>query len=282
MEVKINEYVKKESMKILATGLLVFILSPWSSAADMVKQQSIVVTTSMLACAVNDVIPQDKTFHIISILPPGACPGHFDLKPDVLPHLQQAALVIRHDYQADLENKIKQISEESVHVNAIQLPGSLLIPDQYSQLTEKITNVLIECYPRQEKKILKKKKECHKKIENVKQLISNNNVSWKEQPVIAAVRQNQFASYLGLNVIGILKRTEEMTPLDMKKLMQAEATMIIGNYQSGPDAAEALGKRMHLPVAILSNFPDTTGYGKGYQELIEHNIEKINQAWSQK
>ncbi|MCK5242079.1 zinc ABC transporter substrate-binding protein [bacterium] len=274
--------MKKIIITKLCLIVLIFFTTTWSKI-EAGNNRHIVVTTSMLKCAAAEIVNHSSgDIEIVMILPPGACPGHFDLKPDILLKMRRAATVIRHGYQAELENKLKQLGADKVKLITVETPGSLVIPDNYEKLIDQITDVLCREYPDKKQELVNNKQTSLNKIKKIKKEIMEECYLWKDQPVIAAFHQKQFAVYLGLEVVGVLKRAEEMTPLDLKKLMRTKAAMIIGNYQSGAESAKALSKRMNLPVAILSNFPDTQGYGQGYEKLVRGNIEKINQAWKKK
>ena len=85
--------------------LLVFVVTGSTSRTE--QKKPIVVTTSMLECAAREVIPPAQGFDIVRILPPSACPGHFDLSPRVVPLIRSAVIVVRHDYQDMLEKKCR-------------------------------------------------------------------------------------------------------------------------------------------------------------------------------
>lgn len=71
--------------------------------------KSIVVTTSMLESAASEVLPVSQRIDIVRLLSPSSCPGHFDLSPRIVPTLHSAVMVVRHDYQDVLEQKMESI-----------------------------------------------------------------------------------------------------------------------------------------------------------------------------
>jgi hypothetical protein len=64
--------------------------------------------------------------------------------------------------------------------------------------------------------------------------------------------------------------------------MQVDAQIVIGNLQEGPRAAQTLGTRKGLPVAVFSNFPRVEDYGAGYVELIRNNVARLEAAWAKR
>ena len=90
--------------------------------------ETIVVTTSMLEHAVNDVSGGVANIEIVTLIPPGSCPGHFDLSPRLVPLINRASLVIRHDYQGMLEERIRKRAGDNINVLTVETGKSLLIP----------------------------------------------------------------------------------------------------------------------------------------------------------
>ena len=58
---------------------------------------TVVVTTSLIESAVVDV--SAGTVETYRMIPPGACPGHYDVSPRDLQTIASSAAVFRHDYQ---------------------------------------------------------------------------------------------------------------------------------------------------------------------------------------
>ena len=109
--------------------------------------------------------------------------------------------------------------------------------------------------------------------------IKKRSEPWNGQSVIAAVMQKDFCEWLGFRIVGVIKRPENTVPRDLEKLLSTHPVIVVGNLQEGTQAVISLGKKLHVPVAILSNFPDVEGYGQGYSELLEANMERIEKAW---
>ena len=76
------------------------ILVPGSQAAGR-KRPAVTATTTMIGSMLD--LLSGGELEIRVLIPPGSCPGHFDLKPADAVHLSQADLVIRHDFQAYLD-----------------------------------------------------------------------------------------------------------------------------------------------------------------------------------
>ena len=40
-----------------------------------------------------------------------------------------------------------------------------------------------------------------------------------------------------------------------------------------------LSGRLNIPLAVLSNFPGVEDYGRGYEDLVEENVARVEEAW---
>ena len=75
-----------------------------------------------------------------------------------------------------------------------------------------------------------------------------------------------------------MRRPEEVSPREFEELLGQKAAAVIANLQEGTQAAESLAKRKGIPLVVFSNFPDTEGYGTGYDGLMEANLGRLEQA----
>lgn len=242
------------------------------------RPDSIVVTTTMLQEAAREVLGGLKEPEVVLLLPPGSCPGHFDLSPRSLPALRSARAVIQHDYQGVLEQKMEQIGAKGIAVVSIATPASLLVPDNYAALARGVAGILCEKFPGQRDKIQGSLAKIQGRAQALGLKVRERAARWKGVPVIASFNQKEFCEYLGLEVVGIVRRPEEVSPREFEELLGQKAAAVIANLQEGVQAAESLAKRKGIPLVVFSNFPDAEGYGKGYEGLMEANLAKLGEA----
>jgi len=272
-------------LRIIYLLLWLLLLFPPLSETGIVRaeqQKTIVVTTSMLEHAVREIIPESAAIETIRLIPPASCPGHFDLSPRIVPVLRNAAVVVRHDYQAALEKKISRLGAGDIKTIALSTPGSLLIPGNYQHFAGEVASVFMLEFPGYRDEFLNAVESIRKKTELMTEDIQKRSETWNGQTVITAVMQKNFCEWLGFSIAGVIKRPENTSPRDLEKLLATNPSLIIANLQEGAQAAISLGEKLHVPVAILSNFPDVEGYGQGYSELIEANMERIEKAWQRR
>jgi len=243
------------------------------------SNKSIVVTTSMLESAALEVIPASQKIDVVRLLPPLSCPGHFDLSPRFVPILRSAVMVLRHDYQDILEEKIVHMGVEDILTLKISTTGSPLIPSHYYTLVKQIGFELSEKYPSHSQEIAHAEKQVKQKTDKLTEKIKRQAQEWNGIPVIAAVHVKEFCEWLGFEIAGVIERPEDTTPQDFEHLMSVKADMVVANLQEGMKGALSLGEKLGLPVVVLSNFPGADGYGENYYQLAEENIKRLNEAW---
>jgi len=266
---------------LLLTGLIAAGLhAPVQDASAAEGAPSVVVTTTMLECAAREVTQGQQGIRIVRLLPPGACPGHFDLSPRALPSLRAAVAVIRHDFQQVLDEKLAQLGASRISTVAVSTPGSFLVPANYLQLLRQTAVVLAESFPERRAAFLQSVEAARARLTDLADRLRECAPTWQGAPIIVSQHQKQFSEWLGLKPLAVLPRPEDMAPRDLRQLLDTPAAMIVSNLQSDQRAALSLGRRTGLPVAVFSSFPNAPGYGTGYDQLLEQNVRRLAQAWS--
>jgi zinc transport system substrate-binding protein len=223
-------------------------------------------------------LDKDEEPKIVRLLPPASCPGHFDLSPRLLTTMRSASVVVRHKYQGVLEKKVLNLGASDISIIAVNDSSSLLIPDNYISLVTDIGSILGNKFPQTEEKISKRIVEMERRVKELEREIRKRSQKYSGIRVISAYYQKDFCKWLGMEVTGIFRRPEEVTLHEIEELMKLKAELVVGNLQEGSQAAYAIGERMGLPIAIFSNFPDVTGYGRTYDDLLRFNMLKLEEA----
>jgi len=258
--------------------LLAACAAPVRQPAGVQGVRGVVVTTTMLECAVRDLLPADAGIPVLALIPPGFCPGHFDVPPSVVPALRTAAVVVAHDYQQDLAGKLGELGPPGMKVVQIETKGSLLIPEHYLRVTQQLSDVLVIAYPNHEARIRAALKALEQKSQGLSETVSKRRTAWQGTPVIASAMQRQFCEWLKLQVVGQVARPEDVTPVELRALLSSKPAVIVGNLQEGLLAAQALAERLAVPLVVFSNFPGAEGYGRGYEELLNENLRRLEGA----
>lgn len=241
---------------------------------------SVVVTTSMLEQAVHELGDAAAGVEVVRLIPPGSCPGHFDLSPRTVPSLRSADAIVRHRYQGFLESQIVDLGVEDATVVVADVEGSLLVPINYAGLVREVADILAELLPGRGQHLTHGADEASLRLADLEGEIRDRPAPWRGAPVIASFQHAGFSRWLGLDVVAEIGRPEDVTPRDLESLMQHRPAVVIGNLQEGLQSAATLAKRMSVPLAVFSNFPGAAGYGDGYDELLRSNLERLDEAWA--
>jgi len=261
--------------------LAVLLLTGVALALHASRPQSsrgIVVTTTMLECAAKELLPADSGIPVLALIPPGSCPGHFDVPPSVVPALRSAAVVVAHDYQQDLAGKLTELGPPGMKLVQIETKGSLLIPAHHLRVTQQLSDVLVVAYPNHEAQIRAALKTVERRTNECSQKVAERSASWEGTPVIASAMQRQFCEWLKLQVVGQVARPEDVTPAELQALLNSKPALVVGNLQEGLRAAQAVAERLNVPLVVFSNFPDAEGYGHGYEALLNENLRRLEEA----
>jgi ABC-type Zn uptake system ZnuABC Zn-binding protein ZnuA len=263
-------------MKALASVAGALLLA---ATAGWAARPSLVVTTSMLEEAVAELGDAAEGVEVVRLLPPGSCPGHFDLSPRSVPDLRSASAILRHDYQGILEEKLSLMGITDATVVVAETSGSPLIPGNYAQLVRRVAEVVARLLPDRRVELERAAARVDRRMQRLEVEIAERRSPWRGARVLAAFQQAQFARFLGLDVVGEIGRSEDTSPRELEALLGLEPTLVVANIQEGVQAATSLAGRLGVPVVVLSNFPDVEGYGTGYEGLIRANLERLDEGW---
>lgn len=241
---------------------------------------SLVVTTSLLEAAARDyaaALPDGV--EIVALIPPGSCPGHFDLPPRMVPRLRQARLVLRHDFQQGLDGQMRKLVGDSLPIQAIAAKGSLLIPEHYAAMSAELAGILAEVWPAQAGAIRARQRDVAREIATLGETIRASARPWLGARAIVSLQQRAFCTWLGLEVVATLARPDDVSPRELGELLRTDAVLVVGNLQSDAQAARSLAERKGIPAAVFSNFPATAE--NGYAKLLAANLKELESAWRQ-
>lgn len=258
--------------------LLLTWLSLSLTACDTEPEPAVVVTSTFLERAVLDVRGDATRPPVQSLTPPGSCPGHFDLSPRMAPILRHSGLILYHAFQAGLARQIEK-QEGAARLVPVQTTDGLLLPTTYGQLLAATAEALAARYPTKagtfQKNAAVANQAAHESAEAArKHMRPHAGVS-----VIASAHQRDFCEWLGLEVVGEIRRPESMTPRDLQDLLDLPFAAVVANLQEGTQAAEALAKRSGRPLVVFSNFPGhIQETPQTYSELVQENVRVLQNA----
>jgi ABC-type Zn uptake system ZnuABC Zn-binding protein ZnuA len=244
---------------------------------DAPKGDHIAVTSSYLESAVADLTGGQT--EVFCIVPPGMCPGHFDLSPEQLRQLTGSRALVRFDFQGGLDAKLKRAGTP---VAAVKGLAGLCIPDTYVQTCRMVLAGLREqgCVLAEdcEDSITQLELRLEALADEIRQRVVAGGLAGVK--VISSRHQRAFAEWLGLEVVAEIGSADAATPGQIAECLQRgrdhDVQIVIANLQEGTELAGRIAGQLNGRVAVFSNFPDvSTGGAGGFERLLRSNVDSL-------
>ena len=249
------------------------------------QQPEITVANSYLHAVVKDLCGDQQ--EIFSLVPPGMCPGHFDISPSKVNQLCNCEILFVFDFQQNIENAIPRIKDQGLEVCKIKPSPGLCIPETYTTIANQIAEALSKKYPERQKHYFARLAEIEKRLNNLTQKINEKMKRLELQTINVVVSQHQteFAKWLGLNPVSTFAGRDTVTPAkinrNLKKANQNQIRFIIANKQEGTKLAQSLAKHLKIKLVVFSNFPLSNQQNDmltGFDNLVYDNVNNLLEA----
>jgi len=233
---------------------------------------------SWIACCLHDLgFPREC---IVSIAPPGMCPGHYDLRPEEAMRLRAARVAFFFDFQRSLAERLQESALETTTVIVAPLPG-LSVPSTYVDATKKIAGELAKMNPETSRMLNQKIREVASQMHAIEHVIRQEIASsrWHGCAVVASEHQAAFCRWLGLSVVATLPPSDAATPgkiNDLIRLAQEKrVSVVVANLQEGVKTAETIAQQLNVPCVVFSNFPQMTEGEDSFAALVRRNVSAL-------
>jgi len=265
---------KKMRDKNIVLGVLLL-------TARILLGQDIVATTSVLSSAIKDITKDKLT--VETLVPSGYCPGHFDIKGSHLASIEKSGLLFAQGFEPYLEQIKTSIKRKDFAPVIIKTEGSWFVPENQKKLYLSINHKLSERFPEYddffEANTIKAIDEIEKRDRKIKEMMKDI----KGSPVICNNHIKEMLQYLGLWVVATYGREEELTPSDIKNLIEigrkGKITLVIDNLQAGPDTGKVIADELRVPHITISNFPDGFPETPTLRDTLLYNAKRIRAAY---
>ncbi len=237
----------------------------------------IVTSDTILSGMARSLLPAGR-YQVEAILPPGQCPGHYDVKCSDIEKMKKADLVISFRGMPYLEKAAPGGSGRLVMDNRGR---NWMTPDAYLFGLERLAEELSARFPADGDAILERKKETVRKLHVATQKIRRQarNAGFAGRAVLASSMQKEPLEWMGFAVVGVYGRPESLSVRDIVRLLnlgrKRGVVAVVDNLQSGPDAGKGLAETLARPHVVLSNFPDERGYLSTLQENLNALIRAL-------
>lgn len=265
--------------------IIIFFIASHVMSADITQQQSvplklIITSDTILSGMLSSLLPPER-YSVASILPPGQCPGHYDMKLSDVEKIKKADLNISFKGMGFMS---KTGTDDGRQVLVDAGSRNWMAPDSYIHGLEMMAGILSRRFPEDAHAITNRKnialRDVKEKMKKLREAIGKAEISGST--VIASSLQKEPLVWMGLSVVGEYGRPEAMSAKEFTRLVKTgkdrNVIMVVDNLQSGPDTGKGIAETLGVPHVVLTNFPSE----KGYSATLGKNVESIMQAAKKK
>jgi zinc transport system substrate-binding protein len=246
------------------------------SAGRPGKVRGIVTSDTILSGMIASLLPADR-YRVEAVLPPGQCPGHYDIKLTDIEKMKKADLVVTFRGMPFM-NRAGAGNQRLLSVDAEG--RNWMAPASYLHGLNFLAENLAEYFPEDKDKIFSRKQEAVRAVkEGAEPLLQRiRRAGLNGKPLIASSLQKEPLEWMGFRVVGEYGRPEAMSVQEVVRLVKTgkerKVVAVVDNLQSGPDAGKGIAETLGVPHLMLTNFPSE----KGYLTTLAENVSLVMNA----
>ncbi len=218
---------------------------------------------------------------VVTIIPSGFCPSHYDLRPSDFAAVSQASLIIYSGFEAWMDTLVAAVGHP---VKTIQLAGDWNTPAAATDKVNAIEAELAELLPADADAFRANANEYEQQFDtlaaDLKEKASALGVG--DVHVICMQWQVSFVSWLGFDVVATYGIPESLSIKDLVALAKTGkeqgAQLVIDNLQSGIDFGAKLAREVDAVHVVLSNFPGAMPNTATVLDLFRQNANSLFSA----
>ncbi|MBP7766658.1 MAG: zinc ABC transporter substrate-binding protein [Syntrophaceae bacterium] len=263
----------------IAAGLLVWMAGP--AYAKTAKGRCVIVASDTLLSGMAETLLPPDRYGVEAILPPGQCPGHYDVRLSDIEKMQKADLVICFNRMPFLQK-----AQAGSRARLVLDTGgrNWMAPESYLLGLQRLAGELARRFPHDRAEIARREKDAVYRIraemQKHRERLTRAGVAGRA--VLASSLQEETLAWMGFSVAGVYGRPESLSAKDVARLMiigrERQVAAVVDNLQSGPDTGKGLAEALGRPHVVLNNFPSA----QGYSATLEDNVEAVIRALEQK
>jgi hypothetical protein len=218
---------------------------------------------------------------IVTIIPPGFCPSHYDLSPRDVAAVLDASMILYSGFEPWIETLSGAVAGGAA---LVQLPGPWATPEAAIERVETIRDLLGERFPTLVDGFAANADAYIEELRSLGDALQDRaeSVGVSGIPVVCMEWQADFVSWLGFDVSVTYGLTEGLSLQDLVILAaagrDAGAQLVIDNLQSGVDFGAKLAREIGAIHVVLSNFPGAMPYTATVIDLLRRNAESLFSA----
>jgi zinc transport system substrate-binding protein len=266
----------------LSAALCLCLILACASAARAEAPPRILAGTTLVADVLRDLCPQGAEIRVL--IPGGACPGHFDLKPGDLALVQDARAVILHQWQKDMaamRNLLRAAQNEALDADYLPEPENPMLPAGQLALTRAVQDALQRRFPAWSGHVRARAEARAARIQAVEQelLAAFAPLHAARPAALCSALQAPLARWAGLQVAMTYGRPEELTPGRVAALLEAGraagVSLVIDNIQSGVGAGRGLAEELGARQIDLTSFPGAQDGADTWEDALRANARLL-------
>ncbi|WP_461208816.1 metal ABC transporter solute-binding protein, Zn/Mn family [Desulfocurvus sp. DL9XJH121] len=250
------------------------------AATAQARPLHLVAGTTIISDILTDLCPQAE---VRALIPGGACPGHYDLRPADLAGLAEADALVLHPWQRDLENMralVNAAASPKLRVLVVPEPGNAMVPEVQARYVRALAAMLIDLAPQLRESInqaagarLNRLEHLARQLHARLQAAGANNL-----PVTCCVMLVEQVRWAGFPVAATFARPGDMTPEQMAQVVDAgragKTGLVVDNLQTG-DGGRGIAEELGARRVALSNFPDGFRDTGTWEKAFSANVERL-------
>jgi ABC-type Zn uptake system ZnuABC Zn-binding protein ZnuA len=218
------------------------------------------------------------TIEVVTIIPSGFCPAHYDLSPRNLAAVLGASLVLYSGFEPWMDTLLDAVGSDAA---VLQLAGSWSTPDDAIEKVEAIRDALSERFPESSADFAAN---AEAYVESLRSLGAElreraESIGVSSVPVVCMEWQASFVSWLGFDVAVTYGMPEGLSLQDLVRLTRegrdAGAVLVVDNLQSGVSFGAKLAHEIGAVHVVLSNFPGAMPATATVLDLFAENAEAL-------
>jgi len=247
-------------------------------------QPDVIAGSAQIECVIRGI--SNSRVAARTLIPPGLCPGHFDVRPSDIEMAAKSKMVIVHSWQLDMPSVsglIKSAGLPAERVKVLPIQGNWMIPAVQADAARMLADVLSELDPSMAGDYQQRAKGYADSA-----LRTGATVKGEIEPVsqglkvISSEMQAGFVKWAGFEVVSTFERPEDLSVADLQRLVEvgksSGVALIVDNLQSGSvRISEGVVQDTGAEHVVLSNFPgafpDTETWEKAFRKNVALLVE---------
>jgi len=271
---------KKILIGLLIAALVGTLVTFLIRAQHAQPSADIMAGSSLITNIIQDVA--DGEVETLTLIPPGVCPGHYDIEVSYIVALANSKALFIHDYQQSFQNiagAIEAADNPDLIITVLNVTGNWMVPEVQAEAVDKIAQALGEIDPENaafyEGNATERAQVILAKGADVKNRLQEAGVDGVK--VICAAMQEGFVRWAGFDVVATFGRPEDLSVTQMEELIaeaqEAGVALVIDNLQSGSTTlGAAIEQDIEAIPVTISNFPGGLENTETWEKAIDKNV----------